>query len=669
MSEKIPPDPQDDSEQIPAMVDPAEHGAARPEPPSGSDAELARALEAWRLAKNTEAPAHPSEIPAAEQRETLAELLAQFGQKGLEGSSADAGAEEAPAGLPAEASPPAPAPPPEPEPEAARAAEALGAGLAAMGEREREKEAAQILGKGLAAMGARETALNKKADALGMSWLGERLKGAGDWYNKQKTKDKIVLGLALGALSVTGTLAAGAAVPFAAVLVAACGGGLTAQRILGGIGMFNRIDAKLGTFADYQKRREGFFAKRWDSVAQWLGARPPEERRLIALGLAGLYAFSASAVVGEAVHLATDAAEDTLSALAHLLDHDVASGAPDLAVAAPAQPEPFIRPDAAHPLLSGVDSGVHPLTIDTASPPDVAGASEAAPAALHPEHAAAPHAAAEHTAAQHAARHLSTPAAAAARDRLETEFLNKWQLLHGGTPDARAAMPSQAQIDDYVNARLHPAPAHQALHEVRARLGLEKTPPFPPPAEAAPALAPHEPFHVDGAQIPQDLTYDAPPPQMHIPESPPAPNAEAPLEQAIPASQQSPAPPAPEAPHAAHSAAEAPSADIQMNANGVPIDLAHAHEYTTREGYRIVFGGPESERQQKAFEWLMGNHQGQDAAVYYEVTKPAGFLGLGRPTRHIAMMIWSGSAPSLPVLDPPGLDRLPSVDELAARLD
>lgn len=86
---------------------------------------------------------------------------------------------------------------------------------------------------------------------------------------------------------------------------------------------------------------------------------------------------------------------------------------------------------------------------------------------------------------------------------------------------------------------------------------------------------------------------------------------------------------------AQHAAEVATGHVIETNANGVPVDLSSAHEYLSRDGARIIFGGTDAARKQIAAEIIKGDHA---AVVYYE-TQTKNWLG--QTVRHINRMSWA----------------------------
>ncbi|HVW82409.1 MAG TPA: hypothetical protein VHC68_00435 [Candidatus Paceibacterota bacterium] len=471
MSEKIPPDPQDDAHS--------------------GDADLVRALDAWRLSEEG-APLHPSEISPAEHKETLAELLAQFGQEGLEPAAPDAPVEEpAP-----EREPPAP---PAPAPADAGAPEAAPAPAAPARAPEEPKPAdpeGDPAGRKLGWLRRRSEELSQLGAKAGRG-VENLLRQRGEWYNKQKTLDKIVLGAALTGIFTVSALGAAASLPYAATVAALAGGAIGLQRLVGIIGIYDKLEKH--QVKTYEGNREGFFAGK--KSYQWFAALPEKRRKACTLGIALLYTAAVGTVLGEAVHLA--AGEEVIGALGHLLghidphaEHLVQEARADLAPAAPSE-SVHLPPGAATPQAHFA--------------PEVSTGQAAAAAGAHLTADAPAHA---------PVLHMSAAAEAAARDHLETEALNQWQLDHGGTPDTAAAIPPHDYIESYIRAHMPRGAEHHALHAVRARLGLSNPP--APEASAPAAEAAGAPFHTGEAQIPQDIPYHAAPPQASIPEVPAA---------------------------------------------------------------------------------------------------------------------------------------------------
>jgi hypothetical protein len=90
--------------------------------------------------------------------------------------------------------------------------------------------------------------------------------------------------------------------------------------------------------------------------------------------------------------------------------------------------------------------------------------------------------------------------------------------------------------------------------------------------------------------------------------------------------------------------------DFKTNAHDLAIDASHAHSYTTEHGVKVIFGGSEEERRQKAIEWVTKDHS---AKVYFEIVK----RNFGFRTKHLAQASWfegkggtvSATGPSVPV--------------------
>jgi hypothetical protein len=606
----------------------------------------------------------PEDPTAAESREELRRLLEKFGQAGLEPGPADAGVAAEPA-LAEPAPEPAPA---EIAPAAATTPSALEQGPVAGPEAPLavppEEKERTFLERALDWCGARVAELDAHAERLGLRWLapllGESIKHQGDQYNKMRIRDKMVLAAAFSGLATIGAIGVAASAPLASLLVLAGTAGLLGQRFSGFIGMYNKFE-HFGQNAEQERanqERPGWYRY----CAARSAALDPRMRKLTNLTAAAAYTLLVGALFGEAIYLGAQIPE----LLGQLLGHKAELAAQE---AISAVQSPPVAAPAAH-----VEAGM--------GGPHLAAADHALP-----QHAAPPGAPpAEHPVPHHPSHHHAL-SSAAAREHLETDFLNQWQLDHPGT------MPSHDEIEAYLAAHA-PGGEHTALHEVRARLGLAR-----PPAGGAFAGAP---FHVGEAQIPQDLHYHGPAPEAHIPSVPEtAPSASAAPAQPLhpssafapgtlapaPAPSEAPAPlphaPAPAGPEHAASAPEAGSG-AQVNAFNLPVDSAHAHEYVTQAGDKVVFGGTEAERAQKAAEWVASDHK---AVVYYESSKRS-FLGF--LSKHLTKVSWSeivgkanvhgvpghdiavGQAISIDDTDPgSGLTgaRLPVVDDLYRRVD
>ncbi len=138
-------------------------------------------------------------------------------------------------------------------------------------------------------------------------------------------------------------------------------------------------------------------------------------------------------------------------------------------------------------------------------------------------------------------------------------------------------------------------------------------------------------------------------------------------------------------PRASHRAPLPERSVTAVNAHGLMIDAAHAHEYLTEKGDKVIFGGDEEARAEKAAEWVTKDHT---AVVYYEGTRKNYF---GSTTRHLFKVSWfagSGEVARTPFSEPgpafavnapritsdledPGLQgaRLPAEDDLATLVE
>ncbi|MGH7175713.1 MAG: hypothetical protein ACREGR_05155, partial [Minisyncoccia bacterium] len=642
----------------PEEAAPAGAGAA-PEPPRGDEAELARALDAWRLAEGEEL-LHPSEIPPAEQKQELAELLAQFGQQSLESDYLDAGVHNAG--------------------EAIEHPESPAENLKAKAERyEQEKEGTPItlteseivqdgkihpqsggpevrvtreeaLGanreagpptkeqfeKMKATLGARNAELDGRFGKLSDAgkWLLNRVEG----YNKLNWKYKLAIS---GALIGGAALTSGALPTLSLVLA----GIMYGQRALAGVGL-------------YLNRRRALEQKALDEKS-WFYKAGKAEQNMHAAIQAVLYMGATAAIGHEAiVGLEALGVGDWLS---HLWPHQVSAPA---------------HPGAEQPVSQFSSNDSNTADVDKAFSVNLGDHAPGAGAVPAPEIASGVPAA-------------ELPTITGGTHGYEGMVEELYARLHA--PGASYVLPADHNSDlykimtatkedigavahriaeDHAHNFYHAGDAKSVLIEKGSTLGFDSHGNLAfEQAGHGPAVevAPENAVMTGGHPLAQPAAPDAE--ARHLTQVnaaranlglPPVAH-DTTLESNTVGAEFYAAHPMPEAAHPVPTPAEH-LAPVTQPAH-ISIDSSRAHEYLTKEGARVVFGGSEADRQKEAFDWLVSERPKPGTAVYYEVTRRS-LMSLGPATRHLAMMTWDGSAPSLPIIDPPNITELPGPDDL-----
>jgi hypothetical protein len=339
--------------------------------------------------------------------------------------------------------------------------------------------------------------IEAQAERFGGGKLEKFSRYLGDKYNERSKWGKIAVGLGLGAGIAAGTAGAALSMPFASVLVGVCGGVLTAQRTLAGLGMFNKIEKHLDKV--HEGNREGFFAnqKRY----QWIANQPELVRSGAALIMAAGVAIGSREAIGYLSHYVGEHAGEWLK-------HHWPSGsshAQEAAHATPADkgiPLDLNRPPFQPSQFPGYDTSILGSGLVAPDSPDLSYEGDSLDGTHIPlngdhlgTHALEGHA--HHDATHHLRARIHHPKGLSvdAREKLETEFLNKWQLDHGGTTE----MPTAEQINAYIaehtpttTTAAHTEHFH-ALNAHRVKMGL------PPIAKPSPGFVTPETSTVHSA--------------------------------------------------------------------------------------------------------------------------------------------------------------------------